>query len=666
MGFDMLMSALGQVLSWPTAGFMLLGVMVGLLVGAIPGLAGVTGLVLILPFTFGMEPVAAMAMLLGAFAVTATGDTITAILLGVPGTAASQATVLDGYPLAKQGQAGRALGAAYSSSLIGGVLGGVFMFLTLPLIAPIILLFGMPEFFLLAVLGLTMVAALSGRSLLKGLGAGAIGLMLSMIGYAPVQAIPRYAFGIEYLYAGLPLLPFLLGIFGLPELVDLAANRKSISDVSASRSVGRGILEGVRDTFRQWWLVIRCSVVGIYVGLVPGIGGAVADWFAYSHAVQSSKDKSNFGKGDIRGVIAPEAATNSLRGGELIPTVAFGIPGSAGMAVLLSAMLIHGLRPGATMLTTQVDITFSLVWTLIFANIIAALVMMACSQQIAKVAFLPSNAIIPGIVVLLMMGAFMANFSIGDWVTLIAAGALGYWLKQAGWPRPPLVLAIVLGPIMEPALRISMLVHGPAFLIRPMSLIIIAIVVFVIARNALRYFKDRREMAENPVAGEGYELNPPLSIVLSAIGIPLFAGAALLSLQWPASAQQFPLVIAAASVVIFGLLVMVDTREMRAFVSAHGGIGGAIMASANQATLIAALPMYGWFLAILAGAILIGQEFTLILFVIAFLALRSRYSWKVWVPYAIAIAVLIFGLYDDVLNVFWHQPIIPLRAMIGL
>src|SRR5690606_3792656 len=177
----------------------------------------------------------------------------------------------DGYPLAKQGQAGRALGAAYSSSLVGGILGGVFMFLTLPLIAPIILLFGMPEFFLLAILGLTMVASLSGRSLAKGLGAAMIGLMLSMVGYAPVQAIPRYAFGIEYLYAGLPLLPFLLGIFGLPEIVELANSRSSISQVGAGRSVSRGIFEGVRDTLGNWWLVIRCSGLGIYVGLVPGI-----------------------------------------------------------------------------------------------------------------------------------------------------------------------------------------------------------------------------------------------------------------------------------------------------------------------------------------------------------------------------------------------------------
>src|SRR5690606_36421846 len=196
----------------------------------------------------------------------------------------------------------------------------------------------------------------------------------------------------------------------------------------------------------------------------------------------------------------------------------------------------HGLRPGAAMLTTQADITFALVWTLIFANVIAALIMISCSQQIAKVAFLPSNLIIPAITVLLMMGAYMANFSIGDWVTLICAGILGYWLKQAGWPRPPLILAIVLGPIMEPALRISLRVHGLGFLIRPMALVIIAIIVFVVVRNIIRYYREKRANAENPSAGEGFELNPPLSVVLTVISLPLFLAAALISLGWPASA----------------------------------------------------------------------------------------------------------------------------------
>lgn len=662
----MFVSGLAQVLAWPTVGYMFLGTLLGLVIGAIPGLAGVTGLVLIMPFTFGMEPVAAMAVLLGAFAVTATGDTITAVLIGVPGTSASQATVLDGYALAKKGQAGRALGAAYTSSLIGGVLGGIFMAITLPLITPIILLFGMPEFFLLAVLGLTMVASLSGRSLIRGLGAASIGLILAMIGYAPVQPMPRYAFGIEYLYAGLPLLPFLLGIFGLPELVDLGSKKSGISDVAREQSLGRGIIDGIGDTLKHWWLVIRCSAVGIYVGLVPGIGGAVADWFAYSYVVQSSKDKSQFGKGDIRGVIAPEAATNSLRGGELIPTVVFGIPGSAGMAVLLSAMLIHGLRPGATMLTTQLDITFSLVWTLIFANVIAACIMIGFSQYIAKLIYVPSGMIIPGIVVLLMMGSFMANFAIGDWIVLILAGVLGYWLKQAGWPRPPLVLAIVLGPIMEPALRISLQVHGLGFLFRPMALLIIALILLVAGRNLYLYVQSRRAGASNPEVGEGYEGNPLLSIVLTAIGFPLFIGATLIALQWPNSVKQFPLVIASAAVLIFASILYVDARESRAYVRERTGLKQAIRDSVMQADMPSALPMYAWFFGIIATAMLFGQQIALILFVVAFLALRSRYSWKLWVPYTLVIIALIFGLYGNVLNVFWHRPLIPVLQMLGL
>lgn len=666
MVLEMFLSGLGQVLTWSTMAFMVLGVLIGLLVGAIPGLAGITGLVLIMPFTFGMEPVPAFALLLGAFAVTATGDTISAVMLGVPGTAASQATVLDGFALAKKGQAGRGLGAAYMSSLIGGILGGLFMAVTLPLITPIIMLFGMPEFFLLAVLGLTMVASLSGRSLIKGLAAASLGLILAMVGYAPVQALPRYAFGIEYLYGGLPLLPFLLGVFGLPELVDLASKRLSISAVPDGQSVGRGIIDGIRDALRHWWLVLRCSAIGIYIGLVPGIGGAVADWFAYSYVVQSSKDKSQFGKGDIRGVIAPEAATNSLRGGELIPTVVFGIPGSAGMAVLLSAMLIHGLRPGIPMLTTQLDVTFSLVWTLIFANIIAALVMMFCSHYIAKLAFVPSALIIPGIVVLLMMGAYLANFSIADWIVLVLAGVLGYWLKQAGWPRPPLVLAIVVGPIMEPALRISLQVHGVSFLTRPMALVIGALILLVIGRTIWQYVRRHRSADNEVEAGEGYEHNPPLSLPLSALCFVLFACAAYFSLPWPASVRQFPLVISLAGLLSLAIVLYRDMREARAYVAARSGLGEAMRDGLASAGLFTAWPMYAWFAGIIVGAMLIGQELTLILFVAAFLALQSGYPWRVWLPYTIGVAVLLFGLYGKILNVFWYQPLIPLRQMLGL
>ncbi|MBI2531878.1 MAG: tripartite tricarboxylate transporter permease, partial [Deltaproteobacteria bacterium] len=358
-------------IQWPAIGYLFLGIAFGIYFGAVPGLSGLSGMAILLPFTFGMDTVSAFSFLLGMYAVTTTSDSIPAILIGVPGTAAAQATVLDGYPMAKRGEASRAFGVAFTCSGIGGVFGAIMMGLSIPIVQPVVLSFAKPEFFMLGVLGLTMVGALSGRSILKGITAAALGLLLSQAGYAEQIAIPRYWLGFTYLLDGLPLVPVVLGLFAVPELVGLAVGERSISDIPREKATS-GLMTGVQDAMRHWWLLLRSSVIGVYIGMLPALGSTIADWVAYGHAVQSAKDKSQFGKGDVRGVIAPEAANNSVKGGELIPTVAFGIPGSAPMAILLGAFLIQGLTPGPEMLTQKLHITFSMVWSLAFANVIAA------------------------------------------------------------------------------------------------------------------------------------------------------------------------------------------------------------------------------------------------------------------------------------------------------
>ena len=384
--FDAFITGLFLVFEWPAIGFLMLGVFMGIWLGAVPGLGGIIGLVLLLPFTFGMEPVPAFALLLGMFAVTSTGDTIASVMLGVPGTAASQATILDGYPLAQQGKAARAFGAAFTVSAFGGVFGALILAASLPLILPIILSFGNPELFMLGVLGLAMVGSLSGGSVLKGLAVACCGILMSTIGYAEAIPIPRYYFGTDYLIDNLPLIPVVLGLFGIPEVMELAIRDTSISRIPKNQTDDGGMVEGIKDAFRHWWLAIRCAVIGTYIGMLPGIGASIVDWVAYGHAVQSAKDKSKFGQGDIRGVIAPEAANNATRGGALIPTVAFGIPGSLPTAILMGALLIQGLKPGPEMLTTELHITFSMVWAIVIANIAAAGLLMVWSQQVAKIA----------------------------------------------------------------------------------------------------------------------------------------------------------------------------------------------------------------------------------------------------------------------------------------
>ena len=344
--FDALIIGLQLVVEWPSIGYLMLGALLGMWIGAVPGLGGIIGLVLLLPFAFGMEPVPAMALLLGLWTVTTTSDTIASVMLGIPGTVASQATILDGYPLAQQGQAGRAFGAAFTVSAFGGVFGAMILAFSLPIIAPLILAFRSPELFMLGMLGLTMVGTLSGSSMLKGLISAMLGLMLGFIGMAETIAQPRYHFDSLYLLDELPIIPVVLGLFALPELLELAVRNVSISRVPKDQAKGGGVMDGVRDAFKYWWLTLRCSIIGTYIGMLPGLGASIVDWVAYGHAVQSTKDNPRFGQGDIRGVIAPEAANNAIKGGALVPTVAFGIPGSLGTSILLGALVIQGIRPG--------------------------------------------------------------------------------------------------------------------------------------------------------------------------------------------------------------------------------------------------------------------------------------------------------------------------------
>ena len=340
-------SALLIILDWHRLIFLFAGVCMGLSLGLLPGIGGVAGTALLLPFTYNMDAHAAFGMLLGLGSTTTTADPISAILFGAPGHAASAATTLDGYPMTRRGEAGRALGASYMSALIGGLFGAALMALALPILRPIILYIGSPELLSVAVFGISMVSVLSGSAPLRGLTAACFGMMLAMIGTDPQSGTLRWTLDTLYLWDGMPLVPFTLGIFALPELCDLAISRMAVVGQGQLVDTKTGMLLGVKDCMRHWFLILRCSWIGSAMGAIPGIGASVIDWISYGHALKTEKGAAQtFGKGDVRGVIAAESATNSREGGALVPTVAFGVPSSAGMAILLGAFLIHGLVPG--------------------------------------------------------------------------------------------------------------------------------------------------------------------------------------------------------------------------------------------------------------------------------------------------------------------------------
>src|SRR5258705_3865029 len=454
------------------------GCVMGLVLGIVPGIGGLAGTAMLLPFTFNMDPYTAFALLLGLGSTTATGDPIPAILFGVPGGAASAATVLDGFPMAKKGEAGPVLRAAYMSSVMGGVFGAFLMALSIPILRPVMLFLGSPELLAFSVLGISMVAVLSGNAPLRGLTAGCIGIMIAMIGTDPQSGTLRWTFNSLYLWDGLPLTPLLLGVFALPELCDLLIARTAIATDTSMANIYKGQWQGVKDCFQHWWLILRCSWIGGGIGSIPGISASVVDWLAYGHALKTEKGAAQtFGKGDVRGVIASESSNNAKEGGALVPTLAFGVPGSATMAILLGAFLIHGLVPGPDMLHKNLSITYAMVWSIALANILGAGACYAFSPQFARLATLRYTLILPAVLSVVYIGAFEASRSWGDLIALLVFGVFGWLMKQFKWPRPPLVLGLVLGDSIERYMFISIERYSFSWLARPVVAVLLAMAI---------------------------------------------------------------------------------------------------------------------------------------------------------------------------------------------
>ncbi len=642
-----------MVVAWPAIGYLCLGVLLGMFFGAVPGLSGLVGLAILLPFTYGLDAASAFAFLLGMYAVTTTSDTLASVMLGIPGTAASQATILDGYPLARRGEAARALGAAYTVSMAGGVLGAVFLALSIPLVRPIILSFSDPEFFALAVLGLTMVASLSGRSILKGTAAACFGLLLATIGFAEFGAQQRYWFDLNFLADGLPIVPYVLGLFAIPEVLDLAVRNTSISQVDQAEVKG-GMMDGIRDAVKHWWLALRCTVIGVYIGMMPGLGGSIVDWVAYGHAAQSEKNTEGFGQGDIRGVIAPEAANNAMKGGALLPTIAFAIPGSASMAILLGAFLIQGLQPGPQMLTTKLDISFSLVWTLAIANVLGAGALLLWGKQVAKITFIQGHIIVPAILLFVFMGAWVGGGTIGNWVTLLAFGAIGYLMKQGGWPRPPIVLGYVLGKIMEETMVLSMQTHKWGSFTRPIVLIIICLIAITIY-FAIR--KQRRKKTDGASAAprqgeEGGKEVPALSLPTAVSVAAIFLYAIWEALPWSFTVKLFPQTVAIVGLALAAGTIFRDLR-MRAALAAGTAPDGVL--HADRAYLLKGVYFFAWLVAIVLVTLVLGQFLTLLLFVALYLRYWGKFGPTLIGIYTAASAAFLYLLFNEIVPVAWHE-----------
>ncbi|NNC78090.1 MAG: tripartite tricarboxylate transporter permease [Woeseiaceae bacterium] len=495
MDLSGIFSALLSIVSSPYHIFLLLiAVPIGMFFGAIPGLGGKLGIVLAIPFVYGMDATAGALFLIAMHSVVHTGGAVPSILFGVPGTGPDAATIVDGLPMTRNGEAGRALGAAFGASGIGGIIGGLFIFAVLPLLRPIILAFGPAEFFMLALFGITLIAMLSGDSLIKGLLVGFFGLMMAFVTLDPQTGIQRYTFDMLFLWDGMDIITAVLGIFAIPEMIALGVAGGSMASVPVT-ATGYGlksVFQGIFDVFRHWGLSLRTSLIGAVIGMIPGLGGDAASWICYGHAVQSSKTPERFGKGAVEGVIAPETANNSKEGGSLLPTLFFAVPGSSGMAIMLGAFIMLGIQPGPGLAISGMDIVWVLIWGLMLANVVAVLMFIMVAPGLGYLSYVRGNLLIPFVLVLTFLGAFLSHRAWENIVLLMLLGVFGYFLKKFEWPRPPFVIGLILGPIAEDSFHKSISLWGPAFLLRPGALIMLLLIVVTIGVYIWRLVKHKK------------------------------------------------------------------------------------------------------------------------------------------------------------------------------
>ena len=456
---------------------------IALISGLMPG-GGLPITAVVLGFVGFLDPWVAITIVVFQAAANDASEPLPSILMGIPSSRASQATILDGYPMTRQGLAGVAIGASYTASLIGGLVGAAALLFSLPVMRELLFLFGSAEFFLLSLSGMMTVAIVSSGAFVKGILTAMLGVAIAMIGYSPIGGVVRADFGIHYLWDGIPLVPLVVGIFAIPEAIDLVVGNTPIAMQRLEemlKGMGKDVYQGMKIALNHKWLTVRSSLIGVFVGALPGVGGSVAHWISYAQARATEKGaKETFGKGDVRGVIAAESSNNAVDGGDLIPTVGFGIPGSGGMALLLAMFILYGIQPGPEMLTTHLDLTISFVYVIALANVIVVPIMLLASPIIARVAAIPPNLIAPVTIAIVTLSAFMATFSLGDLMVALGFAALGIFMKRYGWPRPPILIAAVLSQTLEQFMYSSVSAYGASMLVRPQFLAIAAFMLLII------------------------------------------------------------------------------------------------------------------------------------------------------------------------------------------
>lgn len=493
MDFGLVSDALTDLIGSGHAHYILFGVLVGLTFGVIPGLGGTTALALLIPVTYTMDPVAAMYLAGGSMGATSFGGSMTAILLNTPGTPPNAATTFDGYPLTRQGKAGLAIGASATASALGGLIGLISLLLVIPLARSIIYLFGPPEFFLLTILCLIAIAVATMGKLLRGLIAAGFGLMVAFVGMDTVSGELRYAGEFDYLWDGVPLVPVLTGMFAISQMLHLALKGGSIVSDTDRQTNLSGVFAGIKSVFRHWTHLLRGSAIGTVIGAIPGLGGVVASFFAYSSAAQTSREPETFGKGNIIGVIAPESANNAKDGASLLPAVAFGIPGSAESALLLSILILHGIEPGPSILVESQSEIYGLILAITFSAVGASIVGLLGARWLMLITHVKVQVLVPVVIAVTLTAVYVLEGKFGDVIVCAIMGVVGYLMIRFDYPRLTFIIALVLGTTMEQAFHQSMIISdGDMFnyiAARPTAIVLVVCIVLTLLFPAYRSYR---------------------------------------------------------------------------------------------------------------------------------------------------------------------------------
>ena len=468
--------------------YFFIGITINLILGFLPGISSFHILGLLLPFALILKPIQALTFLMASMSVGATGGSIAAILFNIPGDASNAATILDGYPMTLKGQAGRALGIALAASGLGGILGVCLLMPTIPLIRPVVLSFQSAEIFLMVAIGLAFIGELSRGDALKGFIPGLLGILLAMIGIDGYSGDYRFTFGTNYLIDGLPLVPMFLGIFALPQVFALAALKPDATLANAMPKVTyQEVFEGTKEIFRHWWLFIRVLLIGIWFGVLPGVGAGGAIWVAYAHAKQTSKRPEEFGTGCPEGILAPETVNNACKGGDVLTTLVFGIPGSPSMAFLLGAFVLVGIQPGPGIVYDHLELSFTLLWTVAWANLLGAIICLLFATRMARLAYLSPKVLVPTILGLVFLATYAgSDQDLSAYIVLFAVAPLGYAMMRLDYNRPSFILGYVLGSLAEKNFNLAMQTRGPLFPVNsPISVILTLILLIVISQSQL-------------------------------------------------------------------------------------------------------------------------------------------------------------------------------------